>query len=456
MRMLALACSFFVSLFACVEDEESSFVDNRVLASSSTFSRSAGDGLTTSQLVADYIKASNTLPTSFFGSDVALSADGSTLAVGSYGEDSASTGVGGDQLNTRARSSGAVYVYVRSGGAWVQQAYLKASNTGASDNFGGALALSADGSVLVAGARQEDSASPGINGNQLDNSSNNAGAAYVFRRTGSSWAQEAYLKASNPRFGNLFGAAVAVSGDGETVAVAAPGEASAATGINGDQANTSAGGAGAVYVYRRSSGAWSQEAYVKASNTGGVDSFGTSVALSNDGATLAVGAEHEDSSAVGVGGNQLSNAAINSGAAYVFTRSAGAWSQQAYLKASNTGAADYFGRRVSLSADGSTLAVSAPGEASASTNVGGDQLDNSSPDAGAVYLYTGFGSAWRPQSYLKPANPGLADLLGTSVAISGDGSFVAVGAPYEDGSSTGVNGAINDAASDGGAVYVFR
>lgn len=525
MRILALACSCFVSLFACVEDEESSFVDNRAPASSSPISISAGDGLAASQLVADYVKASNTLPTSFFGGAVALSADGSTLAVGSFGEDSAAIGVDGDQTNTLARSSGAVYVYARSGTSWVQQAYVKASNTGANDNFGDSLALSADGSALVVGARFEDGSSPGVNGNPFNNAANNAGAAYVFRRTAGTWAQEAYVKASNPHFGTLFGAAVAISGDGETFAVGSPDENSAATGINGNHADTSATGAGAVYVYRRVVGTWAQEAYVKASNTGVVDSFGGSVALSNDGATLAVGAQFEDSAATGVNGNQLDNSASNAGAAYVFTRSAGTWSQQAYLKAFNTGAVDYFGRKVSLSADGSSLAVSAPGEASAAMNVSGDPLDNSLPDAGAVYLftrsagvwsqraylkatntahqdhfgyslalsadgtalavgaafedggvagvdgnpldnsvsqagavylYTGFGSAWRPQSYLKPSNPGLGDLLGYSVAISGDGSFVATGAPYEDGSATGVNGPINDAAGDGGAVYVFR
>src|SRR5690606_18167910 len=117
--------------------------------------------------------------------------------------------------------------------------------------------------------------------------------------------------------------------------------------------------------------------YVKASNTGASgDQFGWSVALSADGSTLAVGAYLEDSAATGVNGDQANDTAGNSGAVYVFTRSGAIWSQQAYLKASNTGPSDFFGYRVALSADGSTLAVGAYLEDSAATGVDGDQADN--------------------------------------------------------------------------------
>jgi hypothetical protein len=115
-------------------------------------------------------------------------------------------------------------------------------------------------------------------------------------------------------------------------------EDSNATGINGNQADDSAPDSGAVYVFTRSGGVWSQQAYVKASNTGPGDSFGFSLALSADGNTLAVGAYLENSNATGIGGNQADNSALDSGAVYVFTRSGGVWSQQAYIKASNTAA----------------------------------------------------------------------------------------------------------------------
>src|SRR5262245_24489491 len=111
-------------------------------------------------------------------------------------------------------------------------------------------------------------------------------------------------------------------------------------------------------------------AYVKASNTGAGDQFGSSVALSADGSTLAVGAWLEDSVAAGIGGNQADNSAPAAGAVYLFTRSGTTWSQQAYVKASNTGANDWFGSSVALSADGSTLAVGASREDSAATGIG--------------------------------------------------------------------------------------
>ncbi|MFN7743791.1 MAG: FG-GAP repeat protein [Phycisphaerales bacterium] len=129
-----------------------------------------------------------------------------------------------------------------------QQAYVKASNTGAGDIFGSSVALSGDGSTLAVGALYEASSATGLNGNQADNSATNAGAVYVFTRTGSTWAQQAYVKASNTGAGDIFGRSVALSG-GSTLAVGASGEASSATGLNGNQADNSASNAGAVYVF---------------------------------------------------------------------------------------------------------------------------------------------------------------------------------------------------------------
>src|SRR5206468_2416155 len=158
-------------------------------------------------------------------------------------------------------------------------------------------------------------------------------------------------------------------------------------GINGNQTdNPATMDAGAVYVFTRSGQTWSQQAYVKASNTDAGDSFGGSVALSADGDTLAVGVSLEDSVAMGIGGNQADNTAtMDAGAVYVFARNGTTWTQQAYVKASNTGAGDAFGFIVALSSDGGTLAVGANGEASAATGIDGNQADNSATNAGAVY-----------------------------------------------------------------------
>ena len=204
-----------------------------------------------------YIKASNTNASDFFGGWVAFSADGSTLAVSAIGEASAATGVDGDQTDNSASDSGAVYVFIRDGDGWQQQAYLKASNTGAASDtdageWFGTVALSADGSTLAVGAVGEDSAATGVDGDQTDNSASGSGAVYVFIRDGDSWQQQAYVKASNTDAGDRYGFPLALSANGDTLAVAAPYESSAATGINGDQLDNSAPAAGAVYIYSQS------------------------------------------------------------------------------------------------------------------------------------------------------------------------------------------------------------
>jgi len=220
-----------------------------------------------------------------------------------------------------------------------------------------------------------------VNGNQGDNTAVDSGAAYVFVRSGTTWTQQAYLKASNTGAGDAFGRSVAVSGD--TVVVGAFHEDSSATGVNGNQADNSAIDAGVAYVFSRSGTTWSQQAYLKASNTEAGDRFGNSVAVSGD--TVVVGAFHEASSATGVNGNQGDNTAVDSGAAYVFVRSGTTWTQQAYLKASNTGAGDAFGRSVAVSGD--TVVVGASLEDSNAGGVNGNQGDNSAMDAGAAYVF---------------------------------------------------------------------
>jgi hypothetical protein len=247
---------------------------------------------------------------------------------------------------------------------FTQQAYLKASNTGAGDWFGFAVAVSGD--TVVVGARDEDSSTTGVNSTPNE-SAPDAGAAYVFVRSAGVWTQQAYLKASNTGANDQFGASVAVAGD--TVVVGAYLENSSTTGVNGDQTNNSALDAGAAYVFVRSAGVWTQQAYLKASNTGAGDWFGASVGVAGD--TVVVGAWHEDSSTTGVNSTP-NNSATDAGAAYVFTRSAGVWTQQAYLKASNTGAGDLFGDAVAVAGD---------------TVVVGAYRENSS--SGAVYVFTG-------------------------------------------------------------------
>ncbi|MCK7593462.1 FG-GAP repeat protein [Pseudomarimonas salicorniae] len=320
------------------------------------------------------LKASNADPEDYFGERVAISGD--TLVVGALGEDSSATTINGDASDNTAPDSGAAYVFVRVGDSWAEQAYLKSSNAGAVDEFGSSVAVSGD-TVLV-GAPGEDSNASVINGDELDNSAPQSGAAYVFRRTGDTWSQQAYLKASNAGPGDGFGTSVALSMD--TAAVGAAGESS---GHASSPADESVFAAGAAYVFVSSDGQWTEQAYLKAEYTGGTDYFGTSLALSGD--RLVVGAPGESSNAKGVDGDATNELAPRSGAAYLFTRAAGLWSQQAYLKASNTDAGDAFGFAAAIS--GETVVVGAYQEDSAATGENGDQGDNSAEESGAIYLF---------------------------------------------------------------------
>ncbi len=442
-----------------------------------------------------YIKASNTRAIDNFGNALAMSGD--TMVIGSPLEDSNATGVNGNQSDASAASAGAAYVFVRTGTNWIQQAYLKASNAEAGDYFGWSVAVSGDTVVVVAFG--EDSNATGVNGNQSDNSALSAGAAYVFVRTGTNWVQQAYLKASTVGIGE-FGRSVAMSGntiilgaaniacvfvrDGtiwnqqaalavsnfdpndffgisvaifsDTAVVGAMQEDSSAAGVNGNQNDNGATNSGAAYVFVRTGTNWIQQAYLKASNPRGKltaspgDQFGTSVAVAGD--TILVGAEYEASRATGVNGDQTNNGDFLAGAAYVFTRNGTNWSQQAYLKASNTGFGDRFGYRVGL--DGETAVVSAYYEQSGASGVNGNQLDNGLNRAGAAYVFLRNGTNWSQQAYLKASNPGLNDRFGNSVAISLN--TVAIGAFQEDSNATGVDGnQADNSLTDSGAVYVF-
>jgi hypothetical protein len=467
-----------------------------------------------------YIKASNPGEEDKFGDIIALSGDGNTLAVGAPLESSAAKGINGKGANDPGQSSGAVYVYARIGNRWAEQAYIKASNPGADDQFGFGVALSADGNTLIVSAPYEDSGATGVNGNQQDNSVENSGAVYVFSRMGSTWSQQAYIKASNTGEkdeGDQFGYSIALSGDGNTLAVGAIGEDSASTGINGNQNDNSAGGSGAVYTFARSGSAWSQQAYVKSSTAARNALFGYSVSLSANGDTMAVGAFDEDRGkgalyiftrssaswsqqarvqaatadpqdsmgcwvAISDDGNTVAAGALDedtlipginvvksgdsgiidapddtsAGAAYVFVRNGTTWTEQANFKASNVGRDDWFGVRLALSGDGNTLAVGAPNEDSAAKGINGKQDDDSADGAGAVYFFTRTGSTWKQDYYVKGSNTEKFDEFGSAMALSRDGRTMAVGAHFESGGAKGVNGnEADNSVPHSGAAYVF-
>ena len=286
--------------------------------------------------------------------------------------------------------------------------------------------------------------------------------------------QIAYIKASNAAAYDHFGCgggnqghtgnSIAVSGDGSTMAIGAPFESGGARGINGDQNDDSTYASGAVYVFLRQGDAWTQQAYVKASNPGQSDHFGSTVALSRDGNTMAVSAYWEASAATGVDGNQNDDSIPQAGAVYVFTRTGRTWTQQAYIKASNTGRpgegdtfgdGDQFGFSLALSGDGSTLAAGAITEDSGAQQINGNPSDDAAQSAGAVYVFTRTGRTWTQQAYLKTAHGEAGDLFGFSVALSFDGNALAAAAFDEDGGGRGINPPHNNLSANSGALYVF-
>jgi hypothetical protein len=205
---------------------------------------------------------------------------------------------------------GSVYVFVRSGTTWSEQARLTASDGGAGDQFGTSVALY-DHTVVVGVAHDT------VDGNY------DQGSAYVFVRSGTTWSEQAHLIASDGALYDSFGWSVAAWND--TVLVGAPG-------------NTVSGAYGSVYVYSRSGTTWSQQARLTASDGERFDRFGWSVALSSDSAL--VGAYHDN-----VGDNGLQ------GSAYVFARTDTTWSEEAHLTASDGETSDQFGHSVALGND---------------------------------------------------------------------------------------------------------
>ena len=410
------------------------------------------------------LRGSNTTTTDQFGQSISLSDDGNTLVVGAPREDGSSTGVN-QPINTNTPFSGAVYVFRRNGGVWSQQAYIKASNAEANDNFGHSVSLSNDGNTLAVGANQEDSISTGIDGAQL-NGANQSGAVYLFRFSGGAWLQQAYIKPFNTGIDDRFGTSVSLSGDGNTLAVGAIGEDSALTGVNRPDNNTRPNNSdsGATYVFRFNTGSntWTQQAYIKTFFPVFGAQFGSAVRLSDDGNTLAASASQEPSLARGINQAPISgdDGDEESGAVYVFrfNSTSTIWSQQAYIKAHNADLYDRFGFSLSLSDDGNTLAVGATAEESSSTGVGSNGGDNNAGNSGAAYVFqVSTAGTWIQQAYIKASNTDGSDEFGWSISLSGNGMFLAVGAFHERGDSVGINGLeSSNGTLSAGAVYFFE
>ena len=307
--------------------------------------------------------SSSTEPQFGYGADIS----GNYAIVGAYEEDTDGTNAGG------------AYIFNFSGGTWTQQARIVSSDIAAGDVFGYAVGI--DGDYAIVGAQSAD---PG--------GSSNAGASYIFKRSGTSWTQQVKLTASDAAAGDDFGRDVAIKGDYVIVGC-----------YSGE----------AAYIFKKDTGAetWTQKAILTASDAGGTDYFGDNVSMSGD--YVIVGAKVNDSS---------------KGAAYIFMKDTGAetWTQQAKLIASDAANSDQFGWSVSIDGD---LAI-----------VGSLNDDDGGSSSGSAYVFARDGTNWSQQVKLTASDAAASDVFGNSVAIDGD--FAVVGARGD--------------ASGTGAAYIFQ
>ena len=325
----------------------------------------------------------------------------------------AAVAIDGDTIVVGAPGVGVAHVFVRMGSTWQRQQILTGA---AADRFGTSVGVSGD--TIVVGAPQHDA------------TATNSGAAFVFTRSGSTWSQQGSpLEAQLPRANDAFGTSIAISGS--SIIVGAPLEDGAGSGVN---PSTGSGKAesGAAYVFVRVGTAWSQQVYLKGSNSGADDRFGTAVGISNN--TVVVGAPNEDSN-----GSPTDNTSFESGAAYTYDRSGTTWTSGAYLKASNIVTSTFFGSAVAI--DRNHLIVGSAREISTSTGLDGIPNQNG-VGCGAAYLFRR-GASWAQLRYVKASNTSTNANFGASVTIDGD--TFAVGAPK------------NDFATDTqGEIYIYR
>ncbi len=347
----------------------------------------------TSWILQQKITASDAQAGDIFGVSVSISSD--YAIVGASGEDPSGTA-----------GAGSAYIFKRSDAGWAQQQKINASDAQASDSFG--ISVSISGDYAIVGASGED-----------PSGTLNAGSAYIFKRNGTSWAQQQKINASDKEAKDYFGWSVSISGN--YTIVGAPYEDLSSI------SNISTTDAGSAYIFNRSGTTWSQQQKINASDKQAHDNFGWSVSI--NGAYAIVGAPYEDPSSI----SNIST--TDAGSAYIFKRSGTTWSQQQKINASDKGAGDYFGYSVSI--DGDYAIVGAPYEDPSSIS------NISTLNAGSAYIFKRSDTAWAQQQKINASDKGANGLFGQSVSISGD--YAVVGAPGEDPSNT----------LNAGSAYIF-
>jgi hypothetical protein len=324
------------------------------------------------------------------GLSVSLSGDGNTAIVGAPFDS----------------GGGGAWIWTRSGGFWTPQVKLTGSGAVGSAGQGSAVALSADGNTAVVGGPYDNPDPLGWGGG--------VGAAWIWTRSGGAWTQQAKLVGADAIAYSFQGGSVAISSDGNTAIVGGPGDNGGLRYIGPHSAHYI--GYGAAWVWTRSGGVWTQQGgKLVGSDPNGSTAFASqgAVALSSDGNTAIVGGAND-------GGGY--------GAAWVWTRSGGAWTQQAN-KLVGSGAVGYDsypypgqGAGVSLSGDGNTALVGGPGDI----------------PSGAAWVWTRSGGVWNQQGekLVGSGVSGAGASQGDSVALSSDGNTAIIGGT-DDGDEIG-------------------
>lgn len=303
----------------------------------------------------------NTKPGDSFGRSLAI--EGNYLAIGSDRV---------KQVGNRMRSYGSVYIFKKQKDDWVQQTRLLANDHDkkTEQNFSYSIAISGDCLIV---------------GDPLDNSKKKwAGSAYIFRRTGDSWVQEAKIQATAPKAMAHFGESVAISGN--YVVVGAPNEAG-----NHKQE-------GAVYIFKKTGDTWKQHNRFESPTKKERDNFGQSVSISGNYA--AVGASEK----------------VGKGVVYVLKKTDDAWAQETTLLPKNNTRCEMFGSSVKI--DGNYIVVSDPTE-----DVLG--IHNS----GAVYVFKKEGNKWQQTTKLRATSPKSMGLFGNALDLSN--GYIGIGTASE-------------------------
>jgi hypothetical protein len=319
----------------------------------------------------------------YYAWSVAISGDGNRIAIGAMKDAAPNAG------------QGSVYMYTYNGSTW-EKIHFIASDGHSSDQYGVSISLSNTGNTLVVGSYADD----------VSDVADNYGSVYFYRWNGASWSETKKMASDKNIYAQL-GWHVSISGDGNTVIAGAP------------KANGLEPSSGAGYVYKWNGSDWI-ETKIFASDGKSTDFFGSSVAISKDGTTIAIGSPWDDI-----------NSNMNQGSVYLYKWNGSNW-VETKLTASDGLPEDWYGKSVSLSGDGTQLLV-------------GSFLDDYTHSGqGTVYFYAWDGSTWN-EEIIRATDGAADDHFGYSVFISGDGGTYGITAP---GSNVGSN-------ADQGRIYLY-